>query len=70
MRLLFDDTNLRDRLAHNAAQYALRNFGLDKMVDSYLAYYKEILHHWAGKTKSLPVFAEDHQQLPNHQYKG
>jgi len=50
IRLLFDNTNLRHRLADNAAKYALQNFGLKKMVDSYLAYYNEILQHWVTKT--------------------
>ena len=70
IKLLFDDKNLRDRLAFNAAEYAVRNFNLDKMVDAYLAYYNEILQHWSGITKTRPGSAKSHLRLPNYNYPG
>jgi len=70
IKLLFDDKNLRDRLAFNAAEYAVRNFNLDKMVDAYLAYYNEILQHWSGITKTRPGSAKSHLRLPDYNYPG
>lgn len=60
MKLIFEDSTLRDRLARNASDYALRNFSLDKMVDAYLAYYKDIIQDWAEKTATSPGFAKSH----------
>lgn len=67
LNLLFDDEKLRIRLACNAAEYVRRNFSLDKMVDSYLAYYNEILQDWAGKPKTKSDFATDSQRSRKQQ---
>ena len=70
IKLLFDDPDLRDRLAYNAGKYAAQNFGLDKMVNSYLAYYDEILQDWAGKTRTSHAFANVRQRLISRSSKG
>ena len=43
--LLTDDT-LRKRLGHNAAEDAQRRFGLNRQVDNYTCWYREILENW------------------------
>jgi glycosyltransferase involved in cell wall biosynthesis len=47
IRILLDSPDLRQRLGYNAAEYASRHFSLEKMVNSYLEYYVEILDRWS-----------------------
>lgn len=43
---LFQDDELRSELSFNAADDAKRRFGLDRMVDAYLAFYAEVIQDW------------------------
>lgn len=45
LKRILEDANLRQYFGRNSAEVVLRNFNQDKMVNSYLTYYDEILQH-------------------------
>jgi len=43
---LLEDNTLRESMGVAAGNFARKHFGRERMVNSYLSYYRDILHEW------------------------
>ena len=56
---MFNDGDLAERLARNAAARARERFDLDRQVDAYLAWYRAIIGDWNGDAHPEPHHDRD-----------